>query len=266
MTKTISQIFDLSGKVALVTGGAMGIGKGIALRLAEAGTSVVIGDLNLDAANKTVEEIKDAGGKAKAIEMDTSKTEDFAKVVKEIIDIFGDIDILVNNAGIYRFMPVVAMSKEMWQKTIDINLTGVFFLAKEVANAMIQAGHGGKIINIASTDAFKPTGNLSHYDASKGGVVMVTKALAQELAPHGINVNAIAPGGIGTPGVGALMADAKMTPEQAEAQNKMFLERLPARRMGEPDDIAKVALFLASEGSDYMAGSTVIVDGGLLIM
>lgn len=266
MTQTISQIFDLSGKVALVTGGAMGIGKGVALRLAEAGASVVIGDLKLDVANKTVEEIKNAGGKASAIEMDTSKTENASEVIQKIIDIYGDIDILVNNAGIYRFMPAVAMSIEMWQKTIDINLTGVFFLAKEAANAMIKAGHGGKIINIASTDAFKPTGNLSHYDASKGGVVMVTKALAQELAPLGINVNAIAPGGIGTPGVGALMSDAKMTPEQAEAQSNMFLERLPARRMGEPDDIAKVVLFLASEGSNYMAGSTVIVDGGLLII
>jgi 2-deoxy-D-gluconate 3-dehydrogenase len=259
-------MFDLSGKVALVTGGAMGIGKGIALRLAEAGASVVIGDLNIDAANETVKEIEATGGKAKAISMDTSKTEKAGDVVSDVINTYGDIDILVNNAGIYRFMSAVAMSKEMWQKTIDINLTGVFFLAKEVANAMIKAGHGGRIINIASTDAFKPTGNLSHYDASKGGVVMLTKALAQEFAPHGIRVNAIAPGGIGTPGVGALMADAKMTPEQAEEQNKVFLERLPARRMGEPDDIAKVALFLASEGASYMVGSTVIVDGGLLIM
>ena len=264
--QTIAQLFNLEGMGAIVTGGAKGIGQAIAMRLAEAGASVVIGDLNPEAANETAKEIKDAGGNATAIEMDTSKTENANEAVNEIINTSGDIDILVNNAGIYRYMPAVAMSKDMWQKTIDINLTGVFFLAKEVANAMIKAGHGGKIINIASTDAFKPTGNLSHYDASKGGVVMVTKALAQELAPYGINVNAIAPGGIGTPGVGALMSDVKMTPEQAEAQNKMFLERLPARRMGEPDDIAKVALFLASEGSDYMMGSTVIVDGGLLIM
>jgi len=266
MAKTIKELFDLSGKTAIVTGGAMGIGKGISLRLAEAGANVVIGDINLEVAKETAKEIEDSGGKAVAVKADTSVIADAEKTVQAAIDTFGDIDILVNNAGIYRFMPAIFMTEEMWQKTISINLTGSFFFSKAAANAMIKASHGGKIVNIASIDAFRPTGNLTHYDASKGGVVMMTKSLGQELAQHGINVNAVAPGGINTPGVVLMMSDAEMTEEQAEAMNKEFINKIPLRRMGEPDDIAKVVLFLVSHAADYMVGSTVKVDGGALLV
>jgi len=266
MNRTIKELFDLSGKTAMVTGGAMGIGKGIALRLAEAGANVVIGDINMEVAGGTVKEIEAAGGRAKAVKADTSVIADAPKTVQSVIDAFGDIDILVNNAGIYRFMPALNMTEEMWQKTMSINLTGVFFLAKAAANAMIKAGHGGKIVNVASIDAFRPTGNLAHYDASKGGVVMMTKALAQELAKYGINVNAVAPGGINTPGAARMIKDAKLADEQAKAMQKEFIDKIPLHRMGEPDDVAGVVLFLASQASDYMVGSIVRVDGGALLV
>jgi len=266
MNRTIKELFDLSGKTAMVTGGAMGIGKGIALRLAEAGANVVIGDINMEVAGETVKEIEAAGGRAKAVKADTSVIADAPKTVQSVIDAFGDIDILVNNAGIYRFMPALNMTEEMWQKTMSINLTGVFFLAKAAANAMIKAGHGGKIVNVASIDAFRPTGNLAHYDASKGGVVMMTKALAQELAKYGINVNAVAPGGINTPGAARMIKDAKLADEQAKAMQKEFIDKIPLHRMGEPDDVAGVVLFLASQASDYMVGSIVRVDGGALLV
>jgi len=266
MNRTIKELFDLSGKTAMVTGGAMGIGKGIALRLAEAGANVVIGDINMEVAGGTVKEIEAAGGRAKAVKADTSVIAEDPKTVQSVIDAFGDIDILVNNAGIYRFMPALNMTEEMWQKTMSINLTGVFFLAKAAANAMIKAGHGGKIVNVASIDAFRPTGNLAHYDASKGGVVMMTKALAQELAKYGINVNAVAPGGINTPGAARMIKDAKLADEQAKAMQKEFIDKIPLHRMGEPDDVAGVVLFLASQASDYMVGSIVRVDGGALLV
>jgi 2-dehydro-3-deoxy-D-gluconate 5-dehydrogenase len=259
--QTIGELFNLTGKVAIVTGGAMGIGKGIALRMAEAGAAVMISDINEEAARKTVEEIKTSGGKAAWVIGNTAQISDAEKVVQAADKEFGRLDILVNNAGIYKFMPALNMTEELWDRTIDVNLKGVMFFSKAAANAMISAGHGGKIINIASIDAFHPTGNLSQYDASKGGVVMLTKALAVELAPHGILVNAIAPGGISTPGAAA-MSSTSMSPEMVKA----YVQRLPLKRMGDPDDIGKVALFLASSASDYMVGDTIIVDGGTLLV
>jgi len=187
MSKTIRELFDLTGKAAIVTGGAMGIGKGIALRLAEAGASVIISDINLESAQATVAEMKKAGYKAKAVQSDTSKVADAEKTVQEALNTFGDLHILINNAGIYPFTSTTDISEAVWDKTIGINLKGVMFFTQAAAKAMIAKGHGGKIVNIASVDAFHPTGNLLSYDASKGGVVMLTKALAKDLAPKGIS-------------------------------------------------------------------------------
>ncbi len=177
-TQSIMEIYDLKGKAAIVTGGAMGIGEAIALRLAEAGASVMIADISQEAANKVVERIKSKNGNASAIYADASSVDDASKVVQATVDAFGRLDILVNNAGIYPFTPALQMTELMWDKVLGINLKGVFFFAQAAAQQMIQAGHGGKIVNIASIDSLHPTGNLAHYDASKGGVVMVTKALA----------------------------------------------------------------------------------------
>ncbi len=253
---SIAQLFDLTGKAAIVTGGAMGIGQGIALRLAEAGAGVLITDINLEAANNTVNQIRSKGGKAEAIKADASSVADAKRTVQETVRAFGRLDIIVNNAGIYPFAPALQMTEELWDKVLDINLKGLFFYSQAAAQEMMNEGHGGKIINIASIDALHPTGNLVHYDASKGGVVMVTKALALELGPHNIMVNAIAPGGIQTPGASG--------PVTSDEFLQAFISRIPLRRVGVPDDIAKAVFFLASGASDYMTGSLVVVDGGVL--
>ncbi|HEY41702.1 MAG TPA: SDR family oxidoreductase [Dehalococcoidia bacterium] len=265
MAKRIHELFNLNGKVSIVTGAAMGIGKGIALRLAEAGASVVVADINLEEASKTSDEMTAAGYKVKAVQADASKLADIERVIATTIDTFGDLHILVNNAGIYPFAPSLEMPEALWNKTIDINLKGYMFFAQAAAKAMLSKNHGGKIINIASIDSFHPTGNLAHYDASKGGVIMLTKALGKEWAPMGILVNAIAPGAVLTPGGASSMDFSKMTREQIEGMSKAFLDHIPLGRQGEPDDIAKIALFLASEAADYMVGATIIADGGYLV-
>jgi len=263
MVSTIKELFDLSGKVAIVTGGAQGIGKGIALRLAEAGACVAISDINLESAQATVAEMKKLGYKVAAVQSDTSKVADAEKTVHEVLKIFGDLHILVNNAGIYPFASTDSMTEAIWDRTIDINLKGIMFFSQAAARAIVAKGHRGKIVNIASVDGFHPTGNLLSYDASKGGVVMLTKALAKDLAPKGINVNAIAPGAIVTPGASFGMSG--MSKEQIDAVTQAFLATIPMGRQGVPDDIGRVALFLATDAADYVTGSVIVADGGYLV-
>jgi len=264
-TPSIAELFNLSGKSAIVTGGAMGIGKAISLRLSEAGAAVTIADLDLDTANATVDEVKSNGGKAQAVQADASKGDDAKKVIQSTMEAFGSVDILVNNAGIYPLLPVMRVEEQLWDKVIDINLKGSFLYAQAAAKAMIDAGKGGKIINLASVDGLHPNGNATPYNASKGGVIMLTKALALELAPHKILVNAVAPGSIMTPGTKAVGAAAIANGLTIEQLGKSFAGRIPLERMGEPDDIAKAVLFLASAAADYMTGDVLLVDGGYLL-
>lgn len=265
-TKTIAQLFDLTGKGAIVTGGGMGIGQGIAFRLAEAGASVMIADIKPETASQTVEMIKARGGKAQSIQADASSVADARKAVQATIKAFGRLDILVNNAAIYPKSSFMQISEEMWDKVLNTNLKSVFFYSQAATQEMIKAKNGGKIINIASIDGMHPNRELSHYVTSKGGVVMLTKALALELAPHNILVNAVAPGGIKTPGVDAIKKQLSLlTGIAPEVLMKGFTQRVPLQREGEPDDIAKVVLFLASAAADFMTGSLVLVDGGYLL-
>ena len=265
-TQTIAQLFDLTEKGAIVTGGAMGIGQAIAFRLAEAGAGVMIADINLEAASQTVEQIKTRGGTVQAIHADARSKADAKKVVEATVKAFGSLDILVNNAGIYPSSPILQTSEEMWDAVFDINLKGVFFYSQTAAQEMVKAGHGGKIINMASIGGERPYGQEAPYAASKGGLVILTRALALELAPYNILVNAVSPGTIMTPGTdaarAALSASGAGTPEEII---EAYLTSVPLRRMGEPDDIAKVVLFLASAAADYMTGSYVLVDGGFLL-
>ena len=264
----IEQLFDLSGKSAIVTGGAMGIGKSIVSWLADAGASVMLTDINMDAANQTVSEIRAEGGKVEVMEADARSVADAKKVVKATLDAFGSVDILVNNAGIYPPSPFLSTTEELWDNVMDTNLKSVFFHSQAAAQAMVDAKHGGKIINICSIEGLKPTGGgmLAPYSASKGGVLMLTRVLALDLAPMGILVNAIAPGGTNTPG----NADLRATITEAmgltnEQIMEYFVTRVPLARYGEGDDIAKVVLFLAGGASSYMCGEVVVVDGGYLM-
>ncbi len=264
------KLLDLTGKVAIVTG-AIGIGEGIAYRLAEAGAKVMVVSHHQGESEKTAQEFRDKGWIAKGIQADVSSEDDVKKMVSATIAEYGQIDILVNNAGIYPQKPVMQMELADFEQVLAVNLKGVFLCTKYVAEKMIARGVGGKIINISSIDALHPSSiGLAHYDASKHGVWGFTKNVALELAQYHITVNAIAPGGITTPGTTQPAASA--TPVAADApvvdMAKMveaFLMKIPMHRMGEPDDIGKVALFLASEMSSYMTGSQIVVDGGVLL-
>ncbi len=266
-TDSISQVFDLSGKGAVVTGGGSGIGKAISIRLAEAGAGVVIADINEDIARETVEEITANGGKAQAIRADVRSEEDAHQVAQHTVETFGSLDILVNNTGVYPADPFLTTTGDAWDKVLDVNLKGVFTYSRVMAQRMIQDGHGGKIINIASLDGIHPTMMHAHYGAAKAGVMMLTKSMALELASQNILVNAIAPGIIQTPGLEALLPSfyepAGLTLEQLKEM--AMYPRVPVGRLGEPDDIAKAVLFLASGLSNYMTGDTLVVDGGYLL-
>jgi 2-deoxy-D-gluconate 3-dehydrogenase len=265
MTKTITELFDLSGKSAIVTGGALGIGQAIAFRLAEAGASVMIADINPDAAQQTVEQITSQGGSAQWIRADAGSAEDAKKSVQATVKAFGSLDILVNNAGIYPISPILDIGEEKWDSVFDINLKSVLFHSQIGAKEMIRAGHGGKIINMASMEGLHPREDMAHYTTSKAGVIMLTKSLALELAPHNILINVIAPGGVLTPGTMALASETKARGITLKEGMESFLARLPLSRFATPDDVARVALFLASSASDYMTGSVLVVDGGYLL-
>jgi 2-deoxy-D-gluconate 3-dehydrogenase len=258
MTATIGQLFDLQGKAAIVTGGAMGIGAAIGERLAEAGAAVLIADVNEEAARKTAARIGETGGQAVAFRADMRQVGDIRAMVAAAVERFGRLDVLVNNAGIFPFTPALEMTEEQWDRVLDVNLKGAFFAAQAAARALTA---GGRIVNIASIDGLHPTGYLAHYDASKGGMVMLTRSLALELGSRGIAVNAIAPGSINTPGAATTAA---LSGNSAIAMEG-FLKRIPLGRVGEPDDIAKVALFLASGAADYITGELIVVDGGYLL-
>lgn len=259
--KKISDLLNLNNKSAIVTGGAKGIGSGIAYRLAEAGAKVLIADLDEEAALNTAQEITKKGWTAEAFKVDVSKESEVQKMVDTCKDKFGSIDILVNNAGIYPPAPIAQMTEEQFNTVVNVNLRSVFLTTKHASEVMKTHG-GGKIINVTSIDALHPSMvGLAHYDASKHGMWGFTKNSALELAEHNIWVNAIAPGGIQTPGVASMQAGGPADPELIKA----FMAKIPMHRMGEPDEIGTVALFLASDMSSYMTGEQIVVDGGALL-
>lgn len=264
---SIQQIMDLSGKAAIVTGGAKGIGRGIAYRLAEAGAKVLIADLDAEMASQTARELSGKGWQVASVATDVSNEADIQQMVATCREQFGSVDILVNNAGIFPPAPVSQMSVLDFEKVIRVNLNSVFLGTKYAAEAMKEQGRGGRIINISSIDALHPSMvGLAHYDASKHAVWGFTKNVALELAPHRIWVNAIAPGGIQTPGVENMQSsNPAASGVDAELQVEAFLSKIPMHRMGEPDEIGKVALFLASDLASYMTGEQIVVDGGALI-
>ncbi len=260
--ESIKELLDLTGKSAVVTGGAMGIGFGIVRRLTEAGANVTLVDVNEQAASASAQKLLDQGRTVQAVRGDVRSSADVRQIVQAAVDAYGGLDILVNNAGVYPSRPVLEMSEEEWDRVIGINLKGTFLCAQAAARQMVAQDRGGVIVNIASIDAVHPSMvGLAHYDASKGGVLSFTKNLALELGPHNIRVVAIAPGGIRTEGTSVSIGSGIDMDEFMKA----FEMRIPLRRMGLPDDIARTVLFLASDAAAYMTGTLVYVDGGVLL-
>ena len=242
----------LAGKVALVTGAAQGIGKAVALLLAQNGADIVVSDINLEKAEETAKEVQTLGRKALAIKVDVAKLDDVEKMVGAIWARFGQVDILVNNAGIARDKLILRMTEEDWDAVLNINLKGTFNCTKAVVRHMSKQ-RSGKIVNIASVVGEMGNAGQGNYAASKAGVIGFTKTIAREFAQRGINVNAIAPGYIETPMTDAL-------PDKAKEELKRLI---PMDRLGKPEDVAEAVLFLVSEASSYITGQVLNVNGGI---
>jgi 2-dehydro-3-deoxy-D-gluconate 5-dehydrogenase len=244
--------FSLDGKKALVTGAASGLGAAIALALAEAG-AVVACHGNRRRADATANQIQAAGSQAQSFSADLSQADGAEKLFNAVTDSLGAPEILVNNAGMIHRNTAEAFEADAWSTVLQVNLTSVFRLSQLAGTEMLKQGRG-KIINIASLLSFQGGIRVPAYAASKGGVAQLTKALANEWAGRGVQVNAIAPGYFRTENTSALQND--------ETRNRQILERIPAQRWGEPEDLAGAAVFLASPASDYVNGEVLVVDGG----
>jgi 3-oxoacyl-[acyl-carrier protein] reductase len=243
---------DLKDKVAIVTGSARGIGRAIALALANRGADVVISDVLEEAANVTAEEIKGLGRRSRAILCNVVNREDVDNLIQQTVKEFGRLDILVNNAGITQDTLLVRMTEEQWDRVLDINLKGTFFACQAAAKVMMKA-RSGKIVNIASVVGLTGNAGQANYAASKAGVIALTKTVSKELASRNVNVNAVAPGFIET----------DMTKQLPDAARKMFLDNIPMNRAGSSEDVANAVVFLCSPAANYITGHCLTVDGGM---
>lgn len=254
-------MFDLSNKVAIVTGGGRGIGKFMATGLAEAGANLVIASRKVENCEATAKELEALGAKVLVQKLDMASKEDIEKLVEATMNEFGQIDILVNNAGVTWGAPTLDYPLEQWERIFDVNVKGVWILSQLAANIMKDKG-GGKIINISSVFGFRGSTEESHpavaYNASKGAINLLTMNLAVKLARHNIHVNAIAPGFFRTD-----MMQYVFKPEMKPVLDKL-LGDIPLARIGEADDLKSLAVFLASKASDYITGAIIPIDGGLL--
>jgi len=246
--------FKLDGKVAIVTGAARGLGQAMAVGLAEAGADVSLVDV-IDM-SETSAQIKKLGRRYTDTRVDLSQKANVDVIIQNTLDHLGSVDILLNNAGIIRRAPLLEFSEKDWDDVMNINIRALFFLSQAAARVMVKQGKGGKIINIASMLSFQGGNLVPSYTSSKSAVMGLTRLLANELAPHQINVNAIAPGYMATDNTAPLRAD--------PIRSKAILDRIPAGRWGEPEDLKGIVVFLASDASNYLQGYTIAVDGGWL--
>jgi NAD(P)-dependent dehydrogenase (short-subunit alcohol dehydrogenase family) len=248
------ELFDLAGKAAIVTGGARGLGKSIALALSGAGADVVIADVLTSLAEDVVKEIEESGNRALSVKLDVTNANEVQEMVSKVMDHFGRIDVLINNAGIQCISAAEDFVLEDWNKVVSINLTGLFLCSQAVGRIMINQKKG-KIINIASLFGTigSPHGAIA-YNSSKGGVINLTKSLAVEWGKYNINVNAIAPGIIET----------ELTRKRLENKEyfDLWIDRTPLERIGKPGDLSGAIIYLSSEASDFVTGHTVMIDGG----
>jgi NAD(P)-dependent dehydrogenase (short-subunit alcohol dehydrogenase family) len=250
----VKALLDFSGRVAVITGGGSGLGAGIARRFAEAGASVVVHyHTSTTGARALVRAIEAAGGKAVAVGGDLTQRAHVERLMDETLETFGRVDVLINNAGLYPESGLLEMSEADWDSVLAANLRSVFLCTQAAARRMIAQGDGGAIVNIASIEAANPQTGHSHYGAAKAAVVAHARAAAQELAPHGIRVNAVSPGLIWKEGIERAWPDGV----------RRWHSRAPLQRMGMPEDVADACLFLASPGARWITGANLFVDGGV---
>ncbi|HEV8436580.1 MAG TPA: SDR family NAD(P)-dependent oxidoreductase [Methylomirabilota bacterium] len=243
----------LQGRVTAITGGALGIGRATAFAFAAEGAVVALGDVQVDAAEAVAREIAERGGKAIAVGMDVGEADQVQAFVDRVVAEFGRLDVMVANAGIAHSAPFLDHPEAQWHRVLRVNLTGVFLCCQAAARQMVGQG-GGRIIAVASINAFRGVENLVGYNVAKAGVVELTRTMAVELAQHHIMVNAIAPAQI----------DTRLTRSLPEDARRRRTERIPMGRFGEPEEVARAALFLASDDASYVTGHTLAVDGGYL--
>jgi NAD(P)-dependent dehydrogenase (short-subunit alcohol dehydrogenase family) len=247
--------FNFNGKVVLVTGGASGLGRSISQAFADAGATLAINyRSSVGPANQLVEEITGRGGQALAIQADVTDQSQVAQMIAQIVETYGQLDVLVNNAGIYPLTPFLEMPAEEWDQVLEANLRSTFLVTQAFARKMAEQGQGGAVVNIASIEGINPAPGHSHYDAAKGGVIMLTKSMAAELGQHGIRVNAVSPGLIWREGLDQDWPDGVARYKEASS----------LKRLGLPEDIAGACLFLASSSASWITGINLIVDGGVM--
>ena len=247
-------MFNLSNKIAIVTGASRGIGSAIAHNLSKAGAKVVLISRSIDALKSVESEIKSNGGEAISITADVSNLESFTNAINQVVETWGTVDILINNAGITKDNIILRLKEEDWDAVIDINLKGCFNGIKAVARPMLKA-RSGRIINITSVIGLIGNSGQSNYAASKAGILGLTKSIAKELGPRNITVNAIAPGYIQT----------EMTDNLDQTSKDNLMKSIPLQRLGKPEEIASLVCFLASEEAAYITGQTLNVDGGMVM-
>jgi len=254
----LEEKFSLANKIALITGGSRGIGRAAALAFAAAGADVAVASRKAVDLERVAAEIQKLGRGSLAVQAHIGRMEEIPKLVKSVVEKFGRIDILVNNAG---GSPALASALEaderLWDKVMDLNLKGLFFLSQAAAKVMKEKG-GGKIINVASIDGFRPDRQIGIYSISKAAVVMATKVMAKEWAPYNIRVNAIAPGHVRT-----LLSDSYLSSEPG--MEDQMLERTPLQRIAQPEEIVGGMIYLASDASSFVTGETLVIDGGIMI-